>query len=721
MMSSSQRAALFVLCFGLATWPAMAPARATAQETTSGPFTLEQVMSYPFPGELETAATGSRLVWALNERGRRNLFVAEGPDFVARQLTTYAADDGQELTSVSLSPDGQYVVYVRGGEHASNWDRSAPVNPASMPAPPGLQIWSVPFAGGEPRLLAEGGDDPAISPRGDVVAFLRGGQVWSVPIDGSAPAQVLVGLRGQASSLQWSPDGARLAFVSGRESHALIGIYRDQATPIAWMAPSTSRDASPRWSPDGTRLVFVRRPGAGGAPPSLLEPRHLPWALWTADATTGVGGELWRAPATLRGNPPDTHGGVNLHWAADDRIVFMTELDGWPHLYSLSAAGGEPLLLTPGHFMAEHVRLTPDRRHVVFMANTGPLTTDIDRRHIVRVPVDRADIEVLTPGTGIESAPVVTGDGRWLAFVSATPQRPPVPAVMPTQGGAWRLIGEDRVPADFPVAHLVDPRPVTYRAPDGLLIHAQVFDRPDGPPKKPAIVYVHGGPSRQMLLGWHYGDYYANAYAMNQYLASRGYLVLSVNFRRGIGYGQDFQKPVQAGPQGASEYQDIRAAGEFLRMLPQVDPGRIGIYGGSYGGYLTALALARDSALFAAGVDIHGVHDFTASAARRFGLDDARYETAPDRADALRVAWESSPVSSVATWRSPVLLIHGDDDRNVRVSETVDLVQRLRAAGVPFEEQLIPDETHHFMRHASQRQVNAAVADFFARRLAGAP
>jgi dipeptidyl aminopeptidase/acylaminoacyl peptidase len=720
MMSSSLRTALFVLCLGLAPWPVLTPPPASAQEATSGPFTLEQVMSYPFPSELEAAATGSRLVWALNERGRRNLFVAEGPDFVTRQLTAHAADDGQELTSVSLSPDGQYVVYVRGGEHASNWDRSAPVNPASLPAPPGLQIWSVPFAGGEPTLLAEGGDDPAISPRGDVVAFLRGGQIWSAPIDGSAPARLLVALRGQASSLQWSPDGVRLAFVSGRDSHTLVGIYRDPATPITWLAPSTSRDASPRWSPDGSRLVFVRRPGAGGAPPPLLEPRHLPWALWTADATTGVGSELWRAPETLRGNPPDTHGGVNLHWAADDRVVFMTELDGWPHLYSLPAAGGEPLLLTPGNFMAEHVRLTPDRRHLVFMANTGPLTTDIDRRHIVRVPVDRADVELLTPGTGIESAPVVTGDGRWLAFVSATPLRPPVPAVMPAEGGAWRLMGEDRVPAGFPVAHLVDPRPVTYRAPDGLMIHAQVFDRPNGPSKKPAIVYVHGGPSRQMLLGWHYGDYYANAYAMNQYLASRGYVVLSVNFRRGIGYGQDFQKPPQAGPQGASEYQDIRAAGEFLRMLPQVDPARIGIYGGSYGGYLTALALARDSALFAAGVDIHGVHDFTASAARRFGLDDSRYEAPPDRADALRVAWESSPVSSVASWRSPVLLIHGDDDRNVRVSETVDLVQRLRAAGVTFEEQLIPGETHHFMRHASQRQVNAAVADFFARRLAGA-
>src|SRR5918999_222104 len=107
---------------------------------------------------------------------------------------------------------------------------------------------------------------------------------------------------------------------------------------------------------------------------------------------------------------------------------------------------------------------------------------------------------------------------------------------------------------------------------------------------------------RQMLLGWHYSDYYANAYAMNQYLASRGYIVLAINYRLGIGYGYEFHRPRNAGAQGASEYLDVKAAGEYLRSLPNVDPRRIGIYGGSYGGFLTALAIARDSDLFAAGV-----------------------------------------------------------------------------------------------------------------------
>jgi dipeptidyl aminopeptidase/acylaminoacyl peptidase len=286
-------------------------------------------------------------------------------------------------------------------------------------------------------------------------------------------------------------------------------------------------------------------------------------------------------------------------------------------------------------------------------------------------------------------------------------------------GGAPRLLGADRVPGDFPATQLVTPRAVRFRAVDGGTVYGQLFEPPGtAAGKRPAIVYVHGGPPRQMLLGWHYGDYYWNAYAMNQYLASRGFVVLSVNYRLGIGYGHDFHRPPNAGVAGASEYRDIVAAGRYLRALAGVDPARIGIYGGSYGGYLTALALGRNSDLFATGVDIHGVHDFTSDGGSRFGAGGWSFER--DEATVRRlaqVAWNSSPVSAVGTWRSPVLLIHGDDDRNVRVSQTVDLVQRLRARRVPFEELIIPDDTHHWMRHANLARVNAAIAAYLERQL----
>ncbi len=690
----------------------LAAAPAVSAQSGSG-FTMGQVRSYPFPNELTAAATGARIAWAFNEQGLRNIWVAEGPDFAPRRLTSYLTDDGQELTSVSISADGRWVVYVRGGDHSSNFDARLPVNPSSLPVAPRVELWVAPFAGGEPRNLGDG-DDPVISPRSDMVAFVRGGQIWVAALDGSTPPRQLFAARGGSGDPQWSPDGRRLAFVSNRGDHGFIGIFTDAATPITWLAPSFQRDRSPRWSPDGRRIAFVRTPGAGGSPDSLLVRRHNPWSIWTADASTGQAWERWTAPPTLRGSVPATHGGTNLHWAAG-RIVFLSYQDGWPHLYSLPESGGDAMLLTPGGFMAEHIGLTPDRRWMVFAGNTGPDRLDIDRRHVLRVPVDRAAPEVMTPGVGLEWSPVVTGDGATLAFISATSARPPLPAVMPFGGGAPRVLATARIPADYPGA-LVTPRQVTFTAPDGVTVHGQLFEAPGGPARKPAIVYVHGGPPRQMLLGWHYSDYYANAYASNQYLASRGFIVLSVNYRLGIGYGYEFHQPAQGGTSGASEYQDVKAGAEWLARQPNVDAARIGIYGGSYGGYLTALALARDSKLFAAGVDIHGVHDRTGGRGRSLLAPD-RYEIAPDAALAVEVAWESSPTSAVNRWTSPVLIIHGDDDRNVRFSQSTDLVRRLAAAGVPMETLVIPDDTHHFMRHANWVRVNSATAEFFERTL----
>ncbi len=681
-----------------------------ASRSQVGSFTVEQIKSYPFPNELTCSATGSRIAWAFNERGVRNVWVAEGPEFRARQLTKYEADDGQELTSLAISADGKYVIYVRGGDHGSNFDSSVGVDPMLSPVQMKVQLWSAPFAGGEPKLLGEG-DDPVISPKSDRVVFGKDRAIWSVPIDGSAQAKRLFFARGESNTPEWSPDGSRLAFVSNRGDHSFIGVYTDDSTPILYLTPTTSRDSSPRWSPDGKRIVFVRRPGNGGPPDPLLEQRPQAWAIWTADARTGNGKQLWKSPFTLRGSPPTTHGGTNLYWAAEGRIVFLSYLDGWPHLYSISESGGEPLLLTPGKYMAEYISISPDRRYMVFAGNAGTDVDDIDRRHIVKVPVDKAEPVVMTPGKELQWTPFVTGDGKYIAFVGATSQRPPLPTVMAATGGKPRLLAEDRIPSEFPMAQLIVPKKVVYKAPDGLEVHAQLFESAGGAAKKPAIIYVHGGPPRQMLLGWHYSDYYANAYAQNQYLASRGYIVMSVNYRLGIGYGHDFHRPANAGVQGAAEYQDVKAGGEYLRGLPQVDPNRIGIYGGSYGGFLTALALARDSKLFAAGVDIHGVHNWTAE--RAAALLENRYEKAPDLQQALDVAWQSSPVSSIRTWKSPVLLIHGDDDRNVRFSQTTDLVRRLERAGVSFEELVIPDDTHHFMRHTNIVKVNAATAAFF--------
>ena len=672
--------------------------------------------AYNFPTELCAAATGSKIAWALDEQGKRNVYVAEGPAFKPRKLTHFLKDDGQEITSLSISGDGKWVVFVRGGDHGANWDYGLPLNPTFEPTPFNVQIGSIPFEGGETKYLSEG-DAPVISPDSKTVAFIKGGQAWAAPIDGTVAAKNLFTTRGTVGSLEYSAGDSLLLFVAGRTDHSIIGIYTNATTPIRWMAPSFYFDNAPHWSPDGKNIVFVRTPGAGVAPDSLLVKKHIPWSIFTANVTTGKATLLWKAPATLRGSVPTTEGGYNLHWAANDKIVFLSYQDGWPHLYAVAANGGKEILLTPGSFMCEHITLSADKKYLTFSTNTGTDKLDIERRHAAKVSVDKADMQVLTNGSGLEWTPVLTNNNNTVAFISATAQRPPLPAIMQLNGGsnAVQLLGQELTSATFPKDKLITPTQVIFKSADGITVHADLFLPEGGAGKKPAIVYVHGGPPRQMLLGWHYSDYYSNAYASNQYLASLGFVVLSVNYRLGIGYGYEFHQPKNAGAAGASEYLDIKAAGEWLQKQSFVDATKIGIYGGSYGGFLTAMALAKDSKLFAAGVDIHGVHDW----ASRSGLLTAyadKYEKAPDLDKALKTAWLSSPVSYINTWKSPVLIIHADDDRNVRFNESVDLINRLEKQQVPYETIMIADDTHHWMKWENAVTVYGAVADFFVRK-----
>ena len=672
--------------------------------------------SYNFPTELCAAASGSKIAWALDEQGKRNVYVAEGPAFKPRKLTHFLKDDGQEITSLSISNDGKWVVFVRGGDHGSNWDDGLPLNPAFDPTPFNVQVGSVPFDGGETKYLSEG-DAPVISPDSKTVAFIKGGQAWAAPINGTEVAKNLFITRGTVGSLEYSAGDSLLLFVADRTDHSIIGIYTGPTTPIRWIAPSFYFDDTPHWSPDGKNVVFIRRPGAGGSPDSLLTRKHISWSIYTADVVTGKATLLWKAPATLRGSVPTTEGGYNLHWAANDKIIFLSYQDGWPHLYSIAAGGGKETLLTPGNFMCEHIKLSTDKKYLTFSTNTGTDKLDIERRHAAKVSIDKPDMQVLTNGSGLEWAPVLINDNNTLAFISATAQRPPLPATLQLNGGSntVQLLGEELMPANFPKNKLVTPTQVIFKSADGLTVHADLFLPEAGAGKKPAIVYVHGGPPRQMLLGWHYSDYYSNAYASNQYLASLGFVVLSVNYRLGIGYGYEFHQPKNAGQAGASEYLDIKAGGEWLQKQGFVDASKIGIYGGSYGGYLTAMALAKDSKLFAAGVDIHGVHDW-ASYSGLLTAYASKYEKAPDLDKAIKTAWLSSPVPYINTWKSPVLIIHADDDRNVRFKESVDLINRLEKQHVPYETIMIADDTHHWMKWNNAVTVYGAVADFFMRK-----
>ena len=672
-------------------------------------FTIDQVMSAPFASLMSTAPSGNRVAWLLNERGQRNIWVAAAPDWKGHKVTNFSRDDGQDIDEFAWAPDGSYLLFARGGDFETNGDNP---NPDLSSGKPDQSIWSVAMDGSAAKKLTEG-RAPALSPRGDLVAFIRGGQIWMMQPSGEA-AKNAVTQKATARDLRWSPDGSALAFVSDRQNHAIIGIYQPGDKILRYLDASADRDSEPVWSPDGQRIAFLRMPSQG----YMFEARRqgYPWSIRIADAKTGFGHEIFRAKEGPGSLFHEIVASQQLFWGSNDRIVFPWELTGWCHLYSVPVAGESYTELTPGAGEVEHVAMSHDGKTMFYSTNIG----DIDRRHIWEVSVTgTAGPKQLTRGEQIEWSPTPTADGSALVFLGSSYNEKAHAAVR-TADGTMKPLAPETTPSEFPAAEFVRPEQVMITAADGMAIHAQLFLPKETPGQRhPALVFFHGGSRRQMLLGFHYMDYYSNAYAMNQYLASQGYVVLSVNYRSGIGYGLNFREAINYGARGGSEFNDVMGAGLFLKSRSDVDPARIGVWGGSYGGYLTAMALSRASDLFAAGVDFHGVHDWSARGGviTRAAATSGDPDVVREQQEAARIAFESSPMAAMKTWKSPVLLIHGDDDRNVDFGQTVMLVQALRQQHVEFEELIIPNEIHDFLMHQHWIEAYKATADFFARKL----
>jgi dipeptidyl aminopeptidase/acylaminoacyl peptidase len=692
--------------------------RLSAQPANS--VSIETLMATPFPTDLVAAPAGGRVAWVSSNSGVHNILVADptpapaGPlagrtDLKWRALTTYAGDNGLWITDLNWTGDGKTIVYVRGD--GTNRQGENP-NPAQLQDGTEQAVFAVSVDGGAPKRLGIG-NGPVPSPRGQRVAWIQRGQIWSADLASTdAPAR-LVNARGNAGGLAWSPDGSMLAFTSGRGTHSYIGIFTLSTRELRYIDPSLDRDGSVAWSPDGSKIAWIRQGAAQRA--RMFSPRRQvdePWSLRVADVRTGQAQQVWKADAGYGSAFQGVVSDNQLYWAAGNRLVFPWEKDGWLHLYSVPATGGKAAVLTPGNFEVEYVNIVPDRTRVIYSSNQD----DIDRRHVWTVPVDGSTRPVRLfhkPG-GSEWQPVVTSDGNTV-MLHADAQMPPHVLLVWNDGNGHDLL-ESMLPPGFNPATLVTPQSVTITATDGMPIPSQLFLPRDLKPgeRRPAVIFFHGGSRRQMLVNWHYNYYYRNAYAMNQWLASQGYIVLSVNYRSGIGYGLEFREALNYGASGGAEFNDVVGAGLYLKNRSDVDPARIGLWGGSYGGYLTAMGLSRASDLFAAGVDFHGVHDWN-QGIRTFQPDYSVH----DDPEFSRRAFGSSPLATVDSWKSPVLLIHGDDDRNVSFIESINLIIELRKRKVDVEQLVFPDEVHDFLRHQNWVKAYQATSDFFNRKLRG--
>jgi dipeptidyl aminopeptidase/acylaminoacyl peptidase len=651
---------------------------------------LAAALALPVASELVGARDAPRFAWVESAAGVRNIWFAERGR-AARALTDFDSDDGQQISDLALSPDGAALAFVRGGDPEARDD--AFPNAAWDPEPPRQQIFVAATSGGEPPLRVGEGHSPTWSPDGGGLAFTKRGEIWLWRSGGEA--RKLASAGGEIRRLQWSPDGSRLLFVSHRGDYSFVALLDPGQPRIRFLDPGLGFSVEPVFSPDGRKVAFIRHLDA---PAGSARDSGPYWSVRVVDVASGAARELWAAPPGPGARYYESRG-QDLFWSKDGQLVFPWERSGWLHPYALDAArGGAPRELTPGAFEVEMFMLGADGRSLVYAGNEG----DLDRRHIWRRPLSGGAPGRVTRGAGIETAPVLGGTA--LAVIATGVSRP-----------AHAALADDGLRPMKPVpaaTGFVAPEPVLFKAGDGVEVHGQLF-RARGPGRHPAVVYVHGGPRRQMLLGFHPSGYYSHAYVFNQHLAASGYHVLAVNYRSGTGYGNAFRDPPDLARGGASEYRDVLAAGRWLAARADVDPARIGIWGGSWGGYLTALGLARNSELFAAGVDFHGVHSM---------LRPLPGSLSPEaQAAARQLQWDSSPLGAIDRWRSPVLLIHGDDDRNVDFAQSVLLARELAARRIPYRELVFPNERHSFLLHSNWLSSFRAAEAFFDETLKARP
>ena len=675
----------------------VAAAVAFASPPPGGRLTLDALLDIRHPSQGVWSPDGRRVAFLWDRAGAQDIFVAEPGGASPRALTRFG--DGL-LDAPAWSRDGATVFFERAGD-----------------------LWSVAAAGGDPKPLwttPEGEGDTAFSPDGASVAFVRGGDLWVRALADGAERQ-LTRTAENESNPAWSPDGARLAFTawSGtrrNESSGFAGSkmtfhylegYRTQVgvVPAAGGAvvPIAAGDGdhtAPRWlaagrltlqrvSPDlRTRDVLVA--DAAGGPPRLLH-RDTDAKFWSL---TFLGSEPLPSP--------------------DGRhVAFISDADGWDHLYVADAAGGAPRALTRGRIEASRPAWSPDGQRIAFDANEPDHP---GRRQVFVAELAGGDPLAVTSGLGTHTAASWSADGRWLLYQATGPRDAADLWVTHAADGSRPRRLSDSMPAVVDRAGLAPPQLVFYPSKDGQKVPAYLFVPPglDRAARHPAIVWVHGDGITQNFEGWHTRRDYAVYYSFHQYLAQRGYVVLAVDYRGSIGYGRDWRQGHYR-DLGGRDYEDVAAGVDYLAGLGYVDRARVGVWGLSYGGFMALQALTVTPELFACAIDVAGVVDW-----RDWARDPdgpwirGRMGRPEDDPELFR---RTAPIERVDRIVRPLLVMHGTADVNVPFLESLRLVDATLRAGKDVDFVVYPGEYHYFHRAHVLRDAWSRAEAFFDRHL----
>lgn len=524
------------------------------------------------------------------------------------------------------------------------------------------------------------------SPDGRWIAYASSGSIWSVPASGGAPRRLTRSLPGEGDprtsgdrAPQWSPDGRWILYETGRRGHDSLMVVSANGAANNLLTESSADESSATWSPDGSKISYTER-----------SPQHFSGKL-NVISIDRQNGQAKADPTTLYMAPTDRGGGWSLRkaqWSPDGKaLAVVLQESGWDHVYLISASGGKPKPLTQGNFEDTTPAFSPDGKNIALVSTRN----NLEASAIFVIPLAGAEPRALThfKTTGLESQPEWSADGAKLFFHRSSPLSSTDLYVVSVNGTSEPRPLTHTLPKNLDGV-LQSPERVQYKSKDGQPVSAILY-KPRGvqaATRSPAVLWIHGGPEGQDNLRL---DLWA------QYLAQSGFAVLEPNYRGSTGYGEKFRN-LNVEDSGGGEMDDVAAGAQYLVDSGIADAKRLAIGGGSHGGTMVAYAVTKYPDLFQAAIELYGVVDRATFLERTNRPSAVRWamKMGGSPAEKPEVYRKANALLEVDKIKTPLLVMHGENDPQVPPFESAQFTRALKEHGKVYYYFTYPGELHGF-------------------------
>ncbi len=670
-----------------------------AADQPRGSITIERIADIKYPTSPAWSPDGTRVAFLWDAAGKQDLYVVT-PGSAPEALTDFTVDPDLRLSDIGSFAwvSNDQILFSKDG-----------------------QLWAVSPSTRQPARFA-GVPDAAgfvLSRDRAQMAFLRRGQIWIASIAATTQRQLTSLPEPLGASVPvFSADGRWLAFTaskSGLEPEDLrwngnlvrsfenvttdrrLGIVSAQGGDVAWI-PTIGNVSNVQWTGEGSVVYQELSPDGKTREIKVAAVGALPRTLWRDRD------EKWWSPTGRDSRLLVSPDGTSL--------AFVSDRTGWIHVYVIAVhatSEAQAKQLTSGSYGTGIGNWSADGRRLAYHHS---VTGNQMERFISVVDMDSGKSDAVITTRGVNLDPVFSPDGARLVFQRTDVENSLDLYVAPARANATLVRLSDSMPAGVKKADLVAPVPVHFPSrldkkpvPATLMVPKNL----DKSRKHPAIVWIHGSGSDQNFLGWHPGSY-RMYYSASVYLAQQGYVILTPDYRGSSGYSRDWATGVHMGL-GVSDTADVASGADYLKTLDYVDPDRIGVWGLSYGGFLTLQALTADPLLWRCGINVAGVVDWATYGA---GYTTPRLGTPVENPDIYKV---SAPIYHMEKLVRPLMVLHGTNDRNVAFRDSLRLIDVLVKLDKDFEMGVYPGEIHFFRRAHILRDAWRRAEAFFDRHL----